>query len=553
MKSLKLFLILSVITILPLQSFSKDDDYLLKINKSFELFSAIFREIANNYVVEMDPDDLVKDGIEGMLNNLDPYTEYISEDDIENIDIISSGTYVGLGITVAIIDSMLTIVDVHDGNIAQKKGVRIGDRIYKVDSTITLYKNSDELRKYTKGKPKTSINLWLLRDGLSDTLKLDLTREEIIVKNVSYYGVLPDSIGYIKLDKFSLKSADDVKSALLDLKQKSKLNGLILDLRDNPGGLLQAAVEICELFLPENSPIVSTKGREKSTNFTYLSKNKPIDPNIPLAILINQNSASASEIVAGAIQDLDRGIVVGNRSFGKGLVQSVFDLPYNANLKITTAKYYSPSGRCLQRYNYKHGKHGTDLKIHRDSVFFTKNNRPVIEADGIIPDTTVKIDTISDYFIELIKSNCIFKFANVFTSNLTSLPEDFEINDDITGEFKQYLTDNDFSFKPEIEKKLDTIRRIAEKDEYGDRVLQNIDNLINQLESKKEDYYNESQVLLNKELLYEITRRIYSNSKVIEKLLKYDKYVNTSELLLTSRKYNLILTKKTEEKSIKVN
>jgi len=312
------------------------DSVYFKINKSFEIFGELFKEIAAGYVEEVDPEDLFRNAIDGMLSNLDPYTIYMDESESDDVEMITTGTYNGLGFTVAVRDEMLTVTDVMDGFPAQKSGIRVGDRLYKIDTSVIINSNAGEIRKYTKKPSGTKLDVWVIRDGLADTLQMRVTIEEINMKNVTYNGIIRDSIGYIKLDRFSRNSTAEVTDALNKFKRSGKVKGLILDLRDNPGGLLESAVGICELFVPQKSLIVYTKGRDPSNDRTFKSNQQPIEPDLPLAVLINGSSASASEILAGAIQDLDRGIVVGEKSFGKGLVQSIYELPYNAALKITT-------------------------------------------------------------------------------------------------------------------------------------------------------------------------------------------------------------------------
>lgn len=534
-KTYLLFLLLSSTVLI-----SAEEDIYLKINKSFEIFNSVIREILNNYVVDLDPKDLIKDGIEGILVNLDPYTEFIEGDEIEDIDIISSGQYVGLGVTVAVIDSMLTVVDINDGYPAQKSGIRVGDRIYKADTAVIINKNNDELRKYTKGVANTSVNLMIIRDGRNDTMQINVMREEINIKNVPYSGFLDDSTGYIKLDKFSSKTAEDVKQALLELKTNNNLKSIIFDLRDNPGGLLQSAVDVLELFLPENLPVVATKGKLSQSNFTFYTKNQPIDTKTPLAVIINQNSASASEIVAGALQDYDRAVIVGTRSFGKGLVQTVFDLPFNSSLKMTTAKYYSPSGRCLQRLNYRHGNKGTDLNIHRDSVFFTQNKRPVIESNGITPDTIIKLDTLTDYYISLLKSNLIFKFANIFTSRLDSLSSDFSITQDIIDEFSDFLKENNFQYASDLEKYIDSVKKFAMVDNSA-KDMKELNKICNQLLQVKKNYFEENIEQVKKDLIFEITRRLVPYSDVLKLLIPTDKSVQLARNILNGSSYGSIL------------
>ncbi|MFA6571776.1 MAG: S41 family peptidase, partial [Bacteroidota bacterium] len=456
---------------------ASNNDYYLNINKSFEIFGGVFRELTNNYVDEVDPADMMKDGIDGILKHLDPYTNYIQDDDSEDIEIITNGSYNGLGITVGIKDSMLTIIDMHDGFSAQRNGVRIGDRIYSIDTVRLLNSSTDELRKYTRGKPGSKVNMTVLRGDNFDTLHFILPREEIKLNNVSYSGMLNDTTGYIRLERFSRYSAEEVRRAVNELKRNQNFRNLILDLRDNPGGLLESAVAIIEIFVKPGSTIVSTRGRNKSEDRFYKSLTQPLDTNLKLAVLINKQSASASEIVAGAIQDLDRGVIIGERSFGKGLVQTIFDLPYNNLIKITTSKYYTPSGRCIQRLDF-HNKLKSNID-KTDSVFHTKNGRLVIESSGIMPDTLVKDKIYSDFARELIKNDLFFEFAGFYTSSMDSLPIDFKVNNEVLKLFKEYSVKNKFLYNDPLKIKLDELTKLTKEDKFSKKVQKEIESLKN--------------------------------------------------------------------------
>ncbi len=348
--------------------FTANDYY--KINKSFDIFGALFREVAANYVLEIDPEILIKSGIEGMLATLDPYTEFYDDANEDDLELLTNGTYTGFGFTVANIDSLLTIISLREGNSAFANKLRIGDKIYSIDSTVVLHMDIDNLKKYTRGKSGSKALVKILRDGIKDTLSFTLTRENINLPNVTYSGFMKNNIGFIKVERFSKNTALDVRLAINSLRSQNKLSGLVIDLRDNPGGLLAAAVSLCEIFVPKGSLIVSTKGNSPNFNNEYRSMMDPSEPDLPLAILINESSASASEIVAGAIQDLDRGLVIGRRSFGKGLVQSIIDLPYKTSLKITTSKYYTPSGRCIQKIKYGDLYSKKEIKENTDTTIF---------------------------------------------------------------------------------------------------------------------------------------------------------------------------------------
>jgi carboxyl-terminal processing protease len=530
------------------------DDQLYKINKSFDLFGAVFKQISNNYVIEIDPEDLVLDGINGMLESLDPYTTYMDEYDTEDIDLLTYGSYVGLGITVTNIDSMLTIVRVRDGFSADRNGLRPGDRIYMADGDTLLYNNTDDLRKYTRGKPGSLLELTYIRDGINDTITVNLPREEIIVDNISYYGMVSDSVGYIKLERFSRLSAKEMKDAINEMRSDNPLTGLILDLRDNPGGLLESAVSVCELFVDENSSIVTTKSRFAGGEKTYKSKVKPVAADLNLAVLINSNSASASEIVAGAIQDLDRGIILGERSFGKGLVQSVFNLPYNSSLKMTTSKYFTPSGRSIHRLKYDPKRRNFNkAKFPDDSshIFYTKNGRPVFESKGITPDSLVIDKSYPEYINQLINKNLFFNFGTIYSSRLNELPENFKVNDKIIHQFRKYIESKGFQYESKLTKEVKILEEAAKEEGLGENVIEQINKLSNEINTFSKDAFDKHLDDVKYLLYMEIASRFHTESKMVKEYIDADTLMDIAIRLLQPNSYELLLsnTKKNNDKN----
>lgn len=515
-----------------------DDDYYLKLNKSFEIFGEVYRKLSENYVMEIDPELLMEEGIQGMLLGLDPYTSFYSESESDDIDIITDGSYVGIGITISYMDSMLTVIGIRDGYSAQKSGLRIGDRIYMADTTVVLNKTSDEFRKFTRGKPGTFLDLKVLRDGIKDTFSFRIERQEIKVKNVTISTILSDSVGYIKVDRFSRFTDQEIRSALYELKQNKNLKSLILDLRDNPGGLLEAAISTCEIFIPQNNVIVSTKGRNENEIRTYRTIIQPVDTVIPLAVLINEGSASASEIVAGAIQDLDRGIIIGQKSFGKGLVQSVYNLPYNSAIKITTSKYYIPSGRCIQKLNFEKGRN-KGLNLHYDSVYYTRNGRPVLESNGIIPDSIIKSEEPSQFIIDLLNKNIIFKFANIFSTNYDKVPE--LPNETLLKSFRDYINSINYKYQSELEARLDTLYQIVSKENYNKKLQKDLMDFAKRIKKEQKDIIAENTEELIKILTKEIRSRFVSEEQISREQLNNDIILKTSISLLEKKNYNKIL------------
>ncbi len=538
----KALIIIPALVIAGLVLSGSNDSFYFKVNKSFDMFGSIFRELSSNYVLDLEPDELINAGIDGMLAKLDPYTTYYDETETSDLDVITNGNYTGLGITVGFRDSMITVIGVHDGYSAHRSGLRVGDRLYKIDSTVVLNLPTSKLRQYTRGKPGAKANLLVIREGIEDTLHIGLVREQIHLKNVPYSGFLNDSIGYIKLERFSRQSANEVKAAIADLRQSGNLTALVLDLRYNPGGLLEAAVGVSELFLEKGSVIVSTKGRNSRTEYEYRSRVEPIEQDIPLAVLINDFSASASEIVAGAMQDHDRAIVLGKTSFGKGLVQSLFDLPYRGKLKMTTARYYTPSGRCIQKVDFEKKIKSSSHRSELDTViFYTDNGRKVIEYNGITPDSIIEGPDYPELITDFGKENMMFNFATAYSANIDSLPEDFIYTDELIEQFKTYLSEKNYHFNSRSSKLLDKIKDIAEEDEYSELTKQEIsglDSLIRLEYNTDVDKYAES---IGKILEKEIIKRFYPGDQLIRRNLADDKVIESTLKLFSPENYNKIL------------
>lgn len=540
MKKNKLIYIIGLFLIVAILGF-KNDIY-FQINKSFDIFSNIYRLILENYVLEIDTETLVKGGVEGMLKTLDPYTEYYDAKDTEELEYFASGAYTGLGISVSVIDSQLTITGVREDYPAFKSGIKVGDRIYKIDTSIVLNISAEKLREYTKGEQGTKLDMVLI-NSKNDTTNHTLSRELIKLDNISYYGVLEKDIAYIKLDRFTRTTAIDVKKAIYDMRKNRNLNGMILDLRDNPGGLLDASVKVAELFLPENSLVVTTKRRNSEKTGEFYTYNKPLEPDIPLCILINESTASASEIVSGAIQDYDRGIIVGKKSFGKGLVQSIFDVPYNGHLKMTTSKYYTPSGRCIQRLDFAEKYQGKIVDNAKDTVQYkTKNGRKVFELTGILPDTTITEEIDNPIYEDLLNNYTFFKFAeqylksNLINDDISKIDEDKLVSD-----FINFVKSSEIKYNSNIFASIKNIQTELSKTKVSKQSLESItkleddikNTLINDLKGNKEE-------LLNL-IKYEIYLRILNEKSIQEQLVVNDNLIKKSISLIISDKYTRLL------------
>ncbi len=486
---------------------SSNDSYYSKVNESIERFTTIFKEISLNYVDEIEPDQFVQHGIDAMLKTLDPYTVYFDEEDNQDFSMLQSNSYVGLGLSLATRDSMLTIVGVYEGGVSDRNGLLVGDKIIKIDTTYTLYKSSEDVRELTTGPVNSVVVLTLLRNANRDTVTTTLQRESIIIKSVPFYTILDNSIGYIQLTRFSSSSFKEVKDALVDLKKDSDLKGLILDLRGNPGGLLESSINILELFVPKGSRLVSTKGRNDGSAKIFNSNIEPIDSETPLIVLINNESASASEIVAGAIQDLDRGIILGQVSFGKGLVQSIVPISRKGALKLTTSKYYTPSGKSLQKVDYFSRRNGNDNQVHPPSKeFLTAHNRIVKEENGISPDSIIKQIEYSPFVRAVLNSNYIFTYVN---DEYPLLQEKFKTGISSTvliQQFEKYLEFEGFQYESSMSDLLKALSQQATTEKLSKSILTTISDLekIIQKESKSlfKAHYLDIQYLLEREIAY---------------------------------------------------
>jgi carboxyl-terminal processing protease len=523
------------------------DSSLYAISKSLQIFGEVFRQVALNYVDPTDAEKLITSATDGMLRNLDPYTNFIAEEDTDEMDIITEGSYGGLGIVVSTINDTLTIVGISEGYSADRAGVRVGDKLFALDTVETLKLNSADLRKYTRGKPGSKVVATILRPGKKTPLRLQLDRQEIQLKNVTYSGMLPNGIGYIKLERFSRQAGSEVRTALENFrKSEPQLRGVILDLRDNPGGLIDAAINICELFVPQNSVIVSTKARTQESERVYTSRRAPIEPDVPLAVMINDRSASASEIIAGAIQDVDRGVIVGENSFGKGLVQTILPLPYNATLKMTTAKYYTPSGRCIQKIDYDQRRKGIVAIGDTNKVFRTGKGRLVRQSSGIRPDTTVSVKYASA-ISDLLRGNHVFRFATEYATELDSLPANFTVSKQVIDRFFAYLQREKFVPQNSLAQRVQQWETLSNDARASQDVLKKLGEL-KQLASKEQYRELEKYRAELTDILHdEIYERFYPRSRVIASSLATDIQIQTAVTLLrNSTAYQALMSIKSE-------
>lgn len=507
-----------------------EGDFFFKINKSIDVFGRVYKEIATNYVDEVDPEKFMHAGIEGMLNTLDPYTVYIDKEDGDEVDLLTNGRYGGIGVTIGTREGAIQVITVMDGNAAQRAGIIPGDKILEVDGVKVANRKPDDVRSLTRGEPGTELKVLIEREGEKKPLLFVLIREDIQVKNVTYADFISNGIAYIRLERFSRKAGDEVRQSLKELKVKGEIRGVVLDLRGNPGGLLDAAVDVVSKFVPKGSMIVSTKGRRPETERQYNSMEEPLVPDAPLVVLADRNSASASEIVAGAIQDLDRGLIVGNRSFGKGLVQTILPLNYGAQLKITTARYYIPSGRSIQEIDYMHKDKSGVFATVPDSLkraFKTKTGRTVFEYGGITPDSLVSAEEPGPMVKELYRKAMFFKFANIYFADHKN--EQFiGVNDAIMKQFGKYLAEQKFVYVEESDGKIKELRQIAERSHYTKEVLADLDLLSAALEKEKERGFDRYKDHIERELNIELMARAKGETGRIAASLKGDKQLDSA-------------------------
>lgn len=501
---------------------------LFEISKNLDVFSSMYRELNLYYVDETKPGQLIKTAADAMLQSLDPYTEYYTESEIEDYKIITTGQYGGIGASVRELPDKVLISEVYEGSPAAKAGIKTGDMITEINGIAMKGKSPDDIGRLMKGQAGTPIKLKIERLGETKMLDFSLVREEIRVRDVPYYGMLNNETGYIKLTGFTQDAAKEVREAFLKLKTDNNCKSLILDLRENPGGLLYQAVDIVNFFVEKGIDICITKGRIKEWEQTYKAVNPPLDLTIPLVVLVDRNSASASEVVSGSLQDLDRAVIIGQRTYGKGLVQQTKPLSYNAQIKLTVAKYYIPSGRCIQALDYSHRNEDGSVDHVNDSLitaFKTRNGRIVYDGAGILPDVQTEAQNMSDVAYALVSKNYIFDYATLYTIKHPTLPvspREFTITDKDYDEFVSQLEGKDYSYKTNSEEALKIMKESAEEDKY----FADIETEFNQLEKRLMDRKKNDLQRFKPEIKSLIEDEIVSRYSFlrgrIESSLKYD-------------------------------
>ena len=526
-----------------------DSDRYFQIVKNLDIFATLFKEVNAYYVDEVNPNELIKVGIDAMLNSLDPYTDYIPEDDIEEYMTMTTGEYGGIGAFVDKKDGINTITMPYKDSPADKAGLKIGDQILKINGIDLADKDSDDISKLLKGASNSQIEMMIKRPYQDDPFIVTVKREKITINNVPYFGMVNDQIGYIRLTDFTTKAGKEVSNALKKLKSEGA-TGMILDLRGNPGGLLDEAINVSNVFIPKGVEVVSTKGKLENWTKEYKSLADPVDTEIPLVVLTDNGSASASEIVSGVIQDYDRGVLIGRKTFGKGLVQQTRPLAYNSQLKVTTAKYYIPSGRCIQAIDYSHRNPDGSVGKIPDSLkneFKTANGRIVFDGGGLDPDVEVEQYEYAHISYSLLRNDLLFHYATKYAHEHPQIApaKDFSLTDTEYDDFVKWLADKEYSYTTDVEKTMERLITVAKEEKYYADIEEQIMALKNAtLHNKSADLTNFKREI-KKVLEQEIVGRYYLQEGAIESTFNDDQDILTAiEVLSDSVRYKSLLNPK---------
>lgn len=544
-KSIYIFLV-GILIAFATFSFSKPGDRYFEIAKNLDIFASLFKEVNALYVDEVNPNQLIQTGIHAMLASLDPYTNYIPEDKIEDFRTQSTGQYGGIGAVTGIINEKIRVIMVYEGFSAHKNGLKVGDEVIQIDHVKVESLSREEANKLMRGQLGSTLNLTVRRYGKEDPIKLNFVREQVTIENIPYTGMLSEDIGYVKLNEFTMQSGRDVRNSVADLKEQGAKK-VILDLRGNPGGLLMEAVNIANIFIPKGKEVVSTRGKVEDNNMVYKTLNHPLDTDIPLAVLINGTSASASEIVAGTLQDYDRAVIIGQKSFGKGLVQISRPLSYNSQVKITTAKYYTPSGRCIQSIDYSHRNgDGTPGKVPDSLInkFETLNGRVVYDGGGIDPDILTNQAEMTPLVFTLLKKGYIFNYASIYAYNHPQIADAraFTLTDEEYAKFINWLSDKDISYETEVERNLLKLTAKAKEEKYYEAIKNDLADLRMEIKESKANDLEQNKKQIQTLLEEEIASRYYLEKGSVESVFDEDPDIAEAiEVLNSTGKYSEIL------------
>ena len=525
--------------------FAQEKQNNFEISKSIDIYNSLLRELNLNYVDEINPAELNEAAIDAMLSGLDPYTVFIPESEIESYKLMTTGEYGGIGALIQYDGEYVRISDPYEGWPAQKADIRAGDVILEVNGVDTHKKNTEQVSELLKGQPGTDVTIKIRRYGSDKPIVKTLKREKVKIDNIPYATVFDNGIGYISFSSFTKNAANEMKQHIMDMKKDHELKGLVIDIRSNGGGLLNEAVDIVNFFIPKGKPVVSTKGKAQNAGSLYTTNNKPLDEELPLAILVDGGSASASEILSGAIQDYDRGVVIGQRTFGKGLVQNILPLTYNTQMKVTVAKYYIPSGRCIQEIDYSHKKDSTYTK--NDTLgkpFKTAAGRTVYEGHGIMPDVKIELPKYAPVTAYLYAKNLIFDYATKFASEHKSIApaKEFRIDDAIYNDFMNFVKEKGFSYTTESDKKVAELMQKSKEEHYFESIAPLLKGLEQQLKADKENDLIKNRKDIEDLLRLEIVGRYYYQvGRIIASLENDDELQKACEILLDKQQYESIL------------
>ena len=542
------------IGVLPLRAQQAQTENRFEVSKQLEILNALVKEVEMFYVDSVETEKMVRRGIDAMLRGLDPYTEYYPEQESDNMKLIVTGEYGGVGAYIRARDGGVIISEPFEGMPAAKAGLKAGDRILKIDTVDVTKATTERVSELLKGVPNSKITLKIERKGEKKPMKVEVTRKQVALKQVVHYGVYGDHTGYIYLEGFKERSADEVQAALDDLKKNHHITSLILDLRDNGGGLLSSAVQIVNFFVPKGREVLSTRGKLRQWDRTYRTTLDPIDSVIPLAVLINGNSASSSEIVSGALQDMDRAVLIGNRSFGKGLVQSPRELPYDGQIKITTSKYYIPSGRCIQQLDYSHRNADGSVSAIPDSltsIFYTAIGRPVRDGGGIRPDFEMEEKKSPTMLFYLVNGYVLFDYVTDWVrAHPTIAPaKDFVFPDADYEAFKKHVKDAGFTYDRQSEKAMKTLKEVAELEGYlteDSAAFVALEARLKPDLDRDLDRYKED---IKKLIATEIVKRYYYQEGELIESLKDDKTLQKALEVLADRELYKKTLSRPEEKN----
>jgi len=530
-------------------SAQKNEDKYFKINKNLSIFNSILRELNTFYVDTLDYDKLVQTGIGSMLNSLDPYTDYIPEDMTDDLKMMTTGEYAGIGAMIMQKDGQIVVSEPYEGLPAQKNDVRAGDVILEVDGVSTKGKTSAEVSSLLKGKNGTEITIKIQRLNEKKPIEKKFKRENIQIHPIIYSTVF-NKTGYIMLNDFTDKAAEEFKGVVSDLVKSKQINSLIIDIRSNPGGLVEEAVKIMGYFVPKGTTIVTTRGRYRETDRVYKTPSDPLFPTLKLAVLVNRGSASASEILSGSLQDLDRGVIIGERTFGKGLVQSVRPVGYGGNVKITIAKYYTPSGRCVQALDYSHRNEDGSVGRIPDSLttaFKTKNGRTVRDGGGVLPDSLTNDSRKLNIAYYILLQNMYFDFATKYAQQHKTIasPDRFKLTDGEFNDFVNYLLkEKKFTYTTQTENYYNQLLDAAKLEGFDESAKNEFENLKAKLVPNIEQNIKGNRKEIENMLTSEIIQRYYFQKGQVQYMLKDDNDLKAALDILSSDKYSRILSVK---------